>query len=205
MGVASSAGWRVGADHPACLAQLARQQGLQSQREWYQLCKSREFPTSLPKDPYKKYKGKGWISWVDWLGTARRARQVGCGPPPLKCNCHFGALTSRMKGLWHSLGMIWLPWTAPPSQGHVSEKHCEARHNPLHARGSVPSLELQILVIVRANLMQPPTRAGPRSRSRRCATWWRRTPRRRGGTTGRACSPRARGCSTPSAPRTTSR
>mmetsp|Transcript_45950 Transcript_45950/g.146697 ORF Transcript_45950/g.146697 Transcript_45950/m.146697 type:complete len:713 (-) Transcript_45950:8-2146(-) len=47
----------------------ARQQGLQNQREWFQLCKSRKLPYLFPTNPNRTYKDKGWISWGHWLGT----------------------------------------------------------------------------------------------------------------------------------------
>ena len=87
MGVAASAGWRVGADHPACLAQLASRLGVKSMREWKQLCKSGKLSDLLPADPSKKYKDKGWISWGHWLGTgAVRAKLV---PAPAR-SCSRG-------------------------------------------------------------------------------------------------------------------
>ena len=46
---------------------------LKSISEWMKYCKSDRKPTNIPSNPDKKYKGRGWISFDDWLGTARTA------------------------------------------------------------------------------------------------------------------------------------
>ena len=42
---------------------------LSNKEDWKNYCKSEEFNAMLPKDPSKKYKNKGWISWGDFLGN----------------------------------------------------------------------------------------------------------------------------------------
>ena len=47
----------------------ARSLGIKSKREWEQWRKSGERPpTDIPSDPYLAYKGKGLLSWGDFLG-----------------------------------------------------------------------------------------------------------------------------------------
>lgn len=40
---------------------------LKSQKEWFNMCKSNQIPSNIPKTPNKYYDGE-WISWNDWLG-----------------------------------------------------------------------------------------------------------------------------------------
>lgn len=43
--------------------------GLRNEHEWRKYAKSGERPFELPSSPPHQYRGKGWISWPDWLGT----------------------------------------------------------------------------------------------------------------------------------------
>ena len=43
--------------------------GLKNKEEWKAYVKSGKKPDDIPADPYQLYKGKGWISMGDWLGT----------------------------------------------------------------------------------------------------------------------------------------
>jgi hypothetical protein len=43
--------------------------GLKTQKEWFEFTKSGERPADIPALPWKTYKGKGWVSLGDWLGT----------------------------------------------------------------------------------------------------------------------------------------
>ena len=43
--------------------------GLKNKQEWRDYFKSGKKPEDIPADPYHWYKGKGWISMGDWLGT----------------------------------------------------------------------------------------------------------------------------------------
>ena len=45
-----------------------RSLGLKSQKEWYEWCKSGERPSDIPFHPDRDYKGKGWLSYGDFLG-----------------------------------------------------------------------------------------------------------------------------------------
>jgi hypothetical protein len=47
---------------------VARGTGLTSQKEWYEWSKSGQRPSNVPGNPAKAYKGKGWVSWPDWMG-----------------------------------------------------------------------------------------------------------------------------------------
>ena len=42
--------------------------GLNSDKEWWEWCKSGERPPDIPSDPYITYKTAGWLSWGDFLG-----------------------------------------------------------------------------------------------------------------------------------------
>ena len=46
---------------------------LKSIAEWRKYCKSGRKPRDIPSTPDKKYKDQGWISFGNWLGTARIA------------------------------------------------------------------------------------------------------------------------------------
>eukprot|EP00947_MAST-08B_sp_MAST-8B-sp1_P000857 g857.t1 len=41
---------------------------LTSQKEWWEWSKSGQRPSNVPSHPAKAYKGKGWVSWPDWMG-----------------------------------------------------------------------------------------------------------------------------------------
>lgn len=43
--------------------------GLKGCKEWQAYCKSGKKPEAIPFNPFKVYKSKGWISFVDWLGN----------------------------------------------------------------------------------------------------------------------------------------
>jgi superfamily II DNA or RNA helicase len=46
---------------------------LKSTEEWIKYTKSNKLPIDIPTTPSNTYKGKGWISMGDWLGTGRIA------------------------------------------------------------------------------------------------------------------------------------
>lgn len=48
--------------------------GINSIKEWRDLCQSNLKPSNLPVNPYKVYKNE-WKSWGDWLGTGRVSNQ----------------------------------------------------------------------------------------------------------------------------------
>ena len=45
-----------------------RRLGLKSQKEWHEWCKSGQRPSDIRSHPEEVYKGKGWLSWGDFLG-----------------------------------------------------------------------------------------------------------------------------------------
>eukprot|EP00947_MAST-08B_sp_MAST-8B-sp1_P000833 g833.t1 len=45
-----------------------RRIGLTSQKEWEEWSKSGQRPSNVPGRPDKVYKGKGWVSYPDWMG-----------------------------------------------------------------------------------------------------------------------------------------
>lgn len=49
---------------------------LKTGKEWKAFCQGRirgkgRLPSDIPAGPFKVYKGQGWISWCDWLGSGR--------------------------------------------------------------------------------------------------------------------------------------
>ncbi len=49
---------------------------LRSNIEWREYCRSGKKPDDIPAHADRSYKGKGWISWGNWLGTGQIANQV---------------------------------------------------------------------------------------------------------------------------------
>ena len=43
--------------------------GIPNDDKWHEYCKSGKKPHNIPSNPNGTYKGKGWISFGDWLGT----------------------------------------------------------------------------------------------------------------------------------------
>jgi len=48
--------------------EFVRSLGLKSATEWFQYCKE-GLPPDISTNPHRTYRGNGWISWGDWLGT----------------------------------------------------------------------------------------------------------------------------------------
>jgi hypothetical protein len=51
---------------------FVRSLGLKDVIEWLDYCKSGKRPADIPSDPSLFYRGKGWISYTDWLGAEHR-------------------------------------------------------------------------------------------------------------------------------------
>lgn len=49
---------------------------IKSYRDWRLFCRKHLRPADVPSDPRMVYKNRGWISWSDFLGTARSNRSV---------------------------------------------------------------------------------------------------------------------------------
>jgi hypothetical protein len=55
--------------------EFARSLGLEGSRKWFLYCKgeinapnvNHQLPKEIPRQPHRKYKEKGWVSWEDWL------------------------------------------------------------------------------------------------------------------------------------------
>jgi len=70
---------RTGSELPFAEARAfvqALDPGLRKVEEWRKWAKSPDRPENIPADPSHAYKGKGWVSWSDWLGTGRRKRML---------------------------------------------------------------------------------------------------------------------------------
>eukprot|EP00947_MAST-08B_sp_MAST-8B-sp1_P004376 g4376.t1 len=55
---------------------IVRRLRLTSQKEWYEWSKSGQRPSNVPGNPSEAYKGKGWVSWPDWMGYKPLAGHV---------------------------------------------------------------------------------------------------------------------------------
>ena len=44
--------------------------------EWERLCKEHIVPEFIPSKPHETYKGKGWISYTDWLGGRKKRKKL---------------------------------------------------------------------------------------------------------------------------------
>lgn len=59
--------------------EFAQSLGLKGSEEWFKFCKGEmhekgELPDDIPASPAHQYRNKGWVSWPDWVGTARKFR-----------------------------------------------------------------------------------------------------------------------------------
>ncbi len=52
---------------------FVRELGLRSGQDWRNYMKTGKLPPDIPADPSRTYRGRGWISMGDWLGTGRIA------------------------------------------------------------------------------------------------------------------------------------
>jgi hypothetical protein len=48
----------------------AQSLGFKGVEEWRACAKTKALPPHIPTNPYQTYVGKGWVSWIDFLGTA---------------------------------------------------------------------------------------------------------------------------------------
>ena len=51
-------------------------------KEWQEWSKSGMRPPGMPGNPYKMYRGDGWISWPDWFGSGGRVYTSSMLPSP---------------------------------------------------------------------------------------------------------------------------
>eukprot|EP00947_MAST-08B_sp_MAST-8B-sp1_P004000 g4000.t1 len=55
-----------------------RQRKMKSAKEWYEWRKSGQRPSNIPSHPDREYRGKGWVSWMDFLGfETKKSGQKG--------------------------------------------------------------------------------------------------------------------------------
>ena len=54
---------------------FVRKLGLNNIKEWREWAKSTRRPDNIPMTPQTVYKDKGWISYGDWLGNGKGARE----------------------------------------------------------------------------------------------------------------------------------
>jgi Phage-integrase repeat unit len=55
---------------------IARTLGLTSNKQWRRYVKLGQLSGKMPADPDAVYRGSGWISWPDWLGTGRARKRI---------------------------------------------------------------------------------------------------------------------------------
>jgi predicted helicase len=56
-----------------------RKLGLKNVKEWMSFCKGKmpkksRKPVDIPVNPQRTYKNKGWLNWIDWLGTEKHRK-----------------------------------------------------------------------------------------------------------------------------------
>ncbi|MCY3973206.1 MAG: DEAD/DEAH box helicase family protein, partial [Candidatus Dadabacteria bacterium] len=56
--------------------QYVRSLGLKNAKEWFKYTKTSDFPKDIPVAVNRIYKGKGWVSMGDWLGTGTIASHL---------------------------------------------------------------------------------------------------------------------------------
>eukprot|EP00947_MAST-08B_sp_MAST-8B-sp1_P002373 g2373.t1 len=54
-----------------------RQRKMKSKKEWQEWSKSGQRPSNIPSHPHEVYRGKGWVSYMDWLGTTYNRAEQG--------------------------------------------------------------------------------------------------------------------------------
>jgi hypothetical protein len=55
---------------------FVRSLGLKNRHDWQAFCRSGKLPSDIPATPGSTYKGKGWVSEGDWLGTGSVATRL---------------------------------------------------------------------------------------------------------------------------------
>jgi superfamily II DNA or RNA helicase len=73
---------------------IVQKQNLTSETEWRKYCRAGQRPNDIPSSPHVHYKNRGWVSWSEWLGTARR-RQFMEFPSARAYARSLGLKTSR--------------------------------------------------------------------------------------------------------------
>eukprot|EP00947_MAST-08B_sp_MAST-8B-sp1_P002647 g2647.t1 len=53
-----------------------RQRKMKSQKEWKEWSKSGQRPSNIPGNPWEVYRGKDWVSMMDWLGCERNLKDT---------------------------------------------------------------------------------------------------------------------------------
>ena len=73
---------------------------LNGAEEWRQWAKAKERPINIPANPPSVYRGKGWVSWGDWLGTGVVANQKRNYQPFKQARAFAHNLGLKGKGDW---------------------------------------------------------------------------------------------------------
>eukprot|EP00947_MAST-08B_sp_MAST-8B-sp1_P003069 g3069.t1 len=79
--------------------ETVRRLGLTSEKEWKEWSKSGQRPSNVPSTPDRVYKGKGWVSWPDWMGY-----QFAVGDQNKKRKSQQMASVKRRRGALASTG-----------------------------------------------------------------------------------------------------
>lgn len=82
--------------------EFARSLNLGSSSEWFSYCKTKERPHDIPSNPRTVYKGKGWISFGDWLGTGIVATFRQEYLPFIKARAYARRLKLKSRADWES-------------------------------------------------------------------------------------------------------
>jgi len=54
--------------------EVVREVELKSVKQWEEWSRERR-PPNIPSNPHSTYKGKGWVSYPDWLGYSKRDKR----------------------------------------------------------------------------------------------------------------------------------
>lgn len=90
--------------------------GLKSLEDWYAWCGQRDRPLDIPTNPQRTYRGKGWISFGDWLGTGTLATRLRTYWPFPRARRFARRLGLRSQGEWRRWcqGKLVHPLSKPP-------------------------------------------------------------------------------------------
>lgn len=76
--------------------------GLKSVADWDAWAKSNARSENIPASPGRVYRGKGWVSWEDWLGTRRLVNQNRVYRPFREARSFVHSLGLQSKTDWYA-------------------------------------------------------------------------------------------------------
>jgi superfamily II DNA or RNA helicase len=102
---------------------LVRELHLKSQTEWRAYVKENRLPEGVPSNPNRTYKGEGWISFGDWLGTGTIAPRLRTYRPFIEARKFSRQLRLSSRKEWMAFASSGrLPEDIPAKPDHVYRK-----------------------------------------------------------------------------------